>query len=669
MDELPLQAGLENQNGSYHIVQPLAEDLAHTNGIHQIHSKLLASPFSAAAPLGVPYKCDANVALEQLPAVVTSIEDMSSGRTQCDRSGDMQMHKAQESDCMSVSNMSLERGRGNVTVASDFPRALAASKHNEMAMMLAQEDACTTRVDPCSIPATLREEAERISRQIQKAQNLQASRSPAYIDDNLTKARPVGKQPDTAVQEQAAGLSLPDMEIEASSDMLFQKLYALELPVSGLVHMLVRFSKSPPGNYERRIYECMVDHLLSERQHFPTYPKSELDLTADFLGQLLQYDLIPSGTQLGHAMRCIIGALRCPEGSKMLRFGKRALEQFKSRLSEAHPGGLLEQFSDTRSPFSVDVHAAVAAAERSSLSQRQAETLREAQVRALATGVGIAMGTNRGALNRGANDLKAAAETQRRGHTTSAGRKQDLSSEAAGPLKAGAPTVPYHQQAAWTPCGSASASGGKGKGQMLGLPISAQEMGHHGNRIAAMPPGSWANASYPRPWMYPTGITACGQPVVAGVGHPMQVDAWPIYNVWNALASYRGNLVAPMVPGLQQRPPDAQEARSRGAQPGPARKDNAANTEQKARSPANVDSRFEVAKQVHLKASAGAKQKAFNGRRRAKPCCEVYEDTFVFDLEDSDVQEELHPDCDSEGEAREISIEDKKLLANPPWVF
>merc|ERR1719336_1499614 len=89
----------------------------------------------------------------------------------------------------------------------------------------------------------------------------------------------------------------------------------------------------------------MIQSLLAERRYFPAYPPKELEITAEFLGQMLRFDLLPPGPLLCSALRCVIAALRSPEGSKMFRFGRRALEQFQSRLNDFP--GLLEELTKT----------------------------------------------------------------------------------------------------------------------------------------------------------------------------------------------------------------------------------------------------------------------------------------------------------------------------------
>jgi len=102
----------------------------------------------------------------------------------------------------------------------------------------------------------------------------------------------------------------------------------------------------------------MVQNLLAERRYFQTYPPRELDLTAEFLGQMLRFDLLPPGPLLCAALRCVIAALRSPEGSNMLRFGQKALNQFESRLSDFP--GLLEEL--TRPSLRPENGSAVASA-------------------------------------------------------------------------------------------------------------------------------------------------------------------------------------------------------------------------------------------------------------------------------------------------------------------
>lgn len=119
-------------------------------------------------------------------------------------------------------------------------------------------------------------------------------------------------------------------EIEALSDKLLQKLYSTELSVQDLV-CIMRGLSQRRFTRESGVFACTVRNLLAEWRYFPSYPERELNLTAEFLGQLLRCDVLPPGP-LYDALRCVVAALRSPAGSKMFRFGCRALEQFESRL-------------------------------------------------------------------------------------------------------------------------------------------------------------------------------------------------------------------------------------------------------------------------------------------------------------------------------------------------
>jgi len=111
---------------------------------------------------------------------------------------------------------------------------------------------------------------------------------------------------------------------------------------SELEGILDRLLQAPAGS-ESCSFEHVLQSLLAESGYFPEYPPKDLDLIADVLGHMLRMDLLPPGPLLFSALRCIVASLRWPEGSKMLGFGRRALQRFQSRLG-SFPG-LLEELT------------------------------------------------------------------------------------------------------------------------------------------------------------------------------------------------------------------------------------------------------------------------------------------------------------------------------------
>jgi hypothetical protein len=84
---------------------------------------------------------------------------------------------------------------------------------------------------------------------------------------------------------------------------------------------------------EKAIFSCMLQSLFDEYRFFPRYPERELRITAILFGSLIKHQLV-SSSPLGHALRCVLDALRKPLDSKMFSFGLAALDQFKDRLVE-----------------------------------------------------------------------------------------------------------------------------------------------------------------------------------------------------------------------------------------------------------------------------------------------------------------------------------------------
>eukprot|EP01036_Dinobryon_divergens_P029707 gene29707-38838_t len=126
-------------------------------------------------------------------------------------------------------------------------------------------------------------------------------------------------------------------EIEALANSYFQKIYTSDLTISDVIGMLRQF-KSSSEKREQEIFRCMIHNLFDEYRFFHKYPEKELQVTGRLFGSLVHHQLVSSIT-LGIALRYVLEALRKDpdhgEGNdKMFRFGKIALEQFRSRLGE-----------------------------------------------------------------------------------------------------------------------------------------------------------------------------------------------------------------------------------------------------------------------------------------------------------------------------------------------
>jgi CCR4-NOT transcription complex subunit 1 len=130
----------------------------------------------------------------------------------------------------------------------------------------------------------------------------------------------------------------PDSEeIEALANSYFQKIYSSEIIINDVIVLLRQF-KSSTEKREQEIFRCMIHNLFDEYRFFHKYPEKELQVTGRLFGALIQNQLVSSIT-LGIALRYVLEALRkdpeLGEGNdKMFRFGRVALDQFRSRLGE-----------------------------------------------------------------------------------------------------------------------------------------------------------------------------------------------------------------------------------------------------------------------------------------------------------------------------------------------
>lgn len=121
-------------------------------------------------------------------------------------------------------------------------------------------------------------------------------------------------------------------DVEEEANRYFQRVYSMQQSIGELVELLRKFRVSQVQR-ERDVFSCMVHNLFDEYKFFPKYPEKELRITAVLFGQLILHNLV-SNITLGVALRCVLDALRKPNGSKMFAFGSEALEQFKRRLTD-----------------------------------------------------------------------------------------------------------------------------------------------------------------------------------------------------------------------------------------------------------------------------------------------------------------------------------------------
>lgn len=126
-------------------------------------------------------------------------------------------------------------------------------------------------------------------------------------------------------------------EVEDEANSYFQRIYNhpphATLSIDEVLDMLQRFKDSNIRR-EQEVYQCMLRNLFEEYRFFPQYPEKELQITAQLFGGIIERNLVPTCVALGLSLRCVLDALRKPEGSKMYYFGITALDRFKTRLHQ-----------------------------------------------------------------------------------------------------------------------------------------------------------------------------------------------------------------------------------------------------------------------------------------------------------------------------------------------
>lgn len=124
-------------------------------------------------------------------------------------------------------------------------------------------------------------------------------------------------------------------EIEDEANSYFQRIYNHPphptLSIDEVLDILQRFKESSIRR-EQEVYQCMLRNLFEEYRFFAHYPEKELQITAQLFGGIIERNLVPTFVALGLALRCVLDALRKPEGSKLYYFGITALDRFKTRL-------------------------------------------------------------------------------------------------------------------------------------------------------------------------------------------------------------------------------------------------------------------------------------------------------------------------------------------------
>ena len=161
--------------------------------------------------------------------------------------------------------------------------------------------------------------------------------------DKLNLMNPLPNQQNPTQQQLQQSL-FPDAlpisnEIEEEANGYFQRIYNHPphptLSIDEVLDMLKRFQESTIKR-ERDVHHCMLRNLLEEYKFFPQYPDKELQITAQLFGGMIDKNLVDTYVTLGLALKCVLDALRKPDGSKMYYFGVTALDRFKNKLSQYH---------------------------------------------------------------------------------------------------------------------------------------------------------------------------------------------------------------------------------------------------------------------------------------------------------------------------------------------
>jgi CCR4-NOT transcription complex subunit 1 len=151
--------------------------------------------------------------------------------------------------------------------------------------------------------------------------------APTPINDKLSMPSTPAVLPEIATQV--------SKEVEDEANSYFQRIYNVPphptLSIDEVLDMLQRFQESQ-NRREREVYQCMLRNLFEEYKFFPQYPDKELQITAQLFGGMIERHLVTTYVALGLALRCVLDALKKPEGSKMYYFGITALDKFKTKL-------------------------------------------------------------------------------------------------------------------------------------------------------------------------------------------------------------------------------------------------------------------------------------------------------------------------------------------------
>eukprot|EP01054_Gregarina_sp_Poly1_P008750 Gregarina_sp_Poly_1__8749@NODE_523_length_7729_cov_225_108588_g414_i0_p1_GENE_NODE_523_length_7729_cov_225_108588_g414_i0NODE_523_length_7729_cov_225_108588_g414_i0_p1_ORF_typecomplete_len1598_score287_46CNOT1_CAF1_bind/PF16415_5/6_9e64CNOT1_TTP_bind/PF16417_5/1_3e03CNOT1_TTP_bind/PF16417_5/3_2e32DUF3819/PF12842_7/1_7e32_NODE_523_length_7729_cov_225_108588_g414_i01054796 len=140
---------------------------------------------------------------------------------------------------------------------------------------------------------------------------------------------PVAEAPGEGDGSSLRPANLHPANIESQEEYFFSCFYRRELSAAQLVDLLRRLASCPPQSTEAQLLSKMLRTLFTECRHFPKYPPSELQRTAEFFGKLIRSELLMKRPELQLlATRCVMEALRKEPSSNIFKFGLLALHEF-----------------------------------------------------------------------------------------------------------------------------------------------------------------------------------------------------------------------------------------------------------------------------------------------------------------------------------------------------
>jgi len=431
---------------------------------------------------------------------------------------------------------------------------------------------------------------------------------------------------------------VPDKEVEEIVDAIFQELYQGRLSVQELVSTM-RNDTQPSGR-QNQVYAWMVHVLLAETMHFHAFPPPELDITAVFIGQMLQFNLLPPGNQC-KALRCVISALRSPAGTPMSRFGRLALDQFKGRLS-AFPGILNELLANNSDRGVAGVDCPPLSLPKSRLNRPTPTDLNDAAhtIGAACSSSGpVRQSPPQCAVVQGKTNQKCdVAPWARPGYQPAWGYSPWLYAQ---------PTAPP-PPATCTPASSrpqgASRPRPQSNGEGGGWLASAGPVA--GTVVSQPPPGAWTLPADRGLWTNQLGTASKIRPATA------PRDVWARASAVNAAGTGpSGWQPTQKTPHRNERGGRAPQSDARRVFPHPRR---------------NPPGSEALMPQDRSAFAVGNRQRPMGKLPRPQNFIILEERTLAFILEEDDLQESVH--CCKAPQSYALGDDDQdELLSNPPW--